>query len=127
MQGNLAVASRPSKLRSALTNDPRRLAVDIDMRSVEGRRFADIFDALRIEFGPSADPGRLREIAVLKFELEKAQASGACALEDIVRVHNLIVRKERELRLAEQKRRLERDRGGAEALREHLAKYEGAG
>jgi hypothetical protein len=63
-----------------------------------GKRFADIFDALVVEFGPGADQLRVREIAVLKFELEKAQAAGTCSLEDVVRVHNLIARRERELR-----------------------------
>ncbi len=100
IQSAAAVATRPINNRAALTNDPRRLAADIDMRSVDGRRFADIFDALAIEFGSDADPARLREIAQLKFALEKAQGSGACSLEDIVRLHNVIERRERALRAA---------------------------
>ncbi len=118
MQGNVAIASRPRKLRSALTNDPRRLSVDADMRSVEGRRFADIFDALAVEFGPFADPARLREVCVLKFELEKAQARG-CTLEDTVRVHNLLVRKENALRAA---MRRSRDQAPMSPLVEHFSR-----
>ena len=99
MQASVATVRQPNA-RADVTNSPRRLSAGTDLRSLDGRRFADIFDGLALEFGPAADPARLREIAVLKFELEKAQASGACSLEDTVRVHNLIGRKEAQLRAA---------------------------
>jgi hypothetical protein len=85
--------------RSPITNDPRRLAPDVSLRSPGGRRFADIFDALSVEF-PGASPERLREAALAKFTLEQAQASGGCSLEDFVRLQNVIERKERALRAA---------------------------
>ena len=100
MLSGAAVVPRPSKLRARVTNTPRRLAADVDLRSPDGRLFADIFDGLAAEFGPGADPARLREVTFLKFELERAHASGACSLEDIVRLHNVIERKERALRAA---------------------------
>jgi hypothetical protein len=84
--------------RAGVTNEPRRLSPNVDMRSVDGRRFTDIYDALSLDH-PGADSCKLREVTVLKFELEKAQAAGKCTLEDVVRVHNLINRYEKALRL----------------------------
>ncbi len=112
MQGGAATATRPVNKRAALTNDPRRLSVDVDMRGVDGRRFADIFDALAGEF-PSADPARIREIAVLKFASEKALSAGAW--EDVVRLANTVERKERALRLS-------RRMISPPSLHEHLSK-----
>src|SRR5271156_5815077 len=100
MLSGATVVTRRSKLRARVTNTPRRLAADVDLRSPDGRLFADIFDGLAAEVGPGADPARLREVTFLKFELERAHASGACSLEDIVRLHNVIERKERALRAA---------------------------
>ena len=71
--------------RAGLTNDPRRLRADIDMRSPDGRLFADIYDALAFEFA-DAGADRIRDIAVLRFSAEKAVAVGA--FEDVVRLHN---------------------------------------
>jgi len=85
--------------RASLTNNPRRLSDATSMLSAEGRRFADIFDGLAAEF-PGGNPARLRSIALLKYELERAQAVGDCSLDDIVRVSNLIDKRERDLRTA---------------------------
>ena len=85
-----------------MTNDPRRLGPDVDMRSPEGRRFADIFDQVAAEF-PDAPLIRIRDITLLKYELERAQGAGKCTLEDVVRVHNLVGRREKELRAAAKK------------------------
>jgi hypothetical protein len=93
------ITSRHTLSRSAVTNDPRRLSPKADMRTLAGRRFADIYDQLASEL-PGADPARLREIALLKFDHEKAQASGLCSLEDTVRVHNLVSRLTRDIRTA---------------------------
>ena len=49
-------APRGVNARAGVTNEPRRLSPDVDMRSVDGRRFTDIFDALSLDH-PGADPG----------------------------------------------------------------------
>lgn len=93
--------TRLKKRRSFLTNDPRRLA-GVSMRSSDGRRFRDIIEALIVEFGPRADTARLRELGSLKFSLERVQALAVGgdprAIEDLVRLSNLISRRESELR-----------------------------
>jgi hypothetical protein len=88
--------SRPRTDRRPV-RDPRRLAPDVDMRSVDGSRFASAYDAVALEF-PAADPLRIRDVALLRFAAEKAVAVGAW--EDVVRLHNLIARKEAPLRAA---------------------------
>jgi hypothetical protein len=85
--------------RGRVSNEPRRLGANVDMRSPEGRQFAYFFDLVARDF-PGANPIRIREIALLKYELERAQGAGKCTLEDVVRVHNLIGRREKELRAA---------------------------
>jgi hypothetical protein len=100
---NIAVAdSRPIKLRSRVTNDPSRL-LGVDMRTCAGRRFRDIVGALVSEFG-AVNPVALRELAGLKFSLEATQAAvingDSRAREDLVRISNLVARRERELRIA---------------------------
>jgi hypothetical protein len=85
---------RPSKLRARQTNQPRRLD-HVDMRSADGRRYADLYDGLVLEF-PGIDPARLREVAILKHAAEKALAVGA--FEDAVKLVNTADRKERSLR-----------------------------
>lgn len=97
-----SVDRRSKKLRSGLTNDPYRLD-GVDMRSARGRRYRDIVDALIAEFG-STNPVGLRELAGLKFTLEQTQASVVAgderAREDLVRISNLVARREREMRSA---------------------------
>lgn len=93
-------AARPKKLRSGLTNNPYRLD-GVDMRTERGRRYRDIVDALIAEFGAS-NPVGLRELAGLKFTLEQTQASVVAgddrAREDLVRISNLVARREAALR-----------------------------
>lgn len=101
-----AFTGRPLRNRGWQTNDPRRLSLELDGRSAEGRRFADIYDLVALDHHPGANPLRVREIALLKYELERAQGVGKCSLEDVVRMHNLIGRREKELR-AEGKRKAE--------------------
>jgi len=95
-------------LRSKLTNDASRLP-GIDRRSASGRRFRDLFEAVAAEF-PTASPIALRELAALRFTLEREQGAIVNgtdrSLEDLIRVSNTIERKERRLRLAERKHRL---------------------
>jgi hypothetical protein len=59
---SVAVVERPN--RSVIPNDPRRLAKSVDMRSPDGRLFADCFDNASIEF-PDAEPLKVREIALV--------------------------------------------------------------
>src|SRR5271166_1928259 len=99
---------RPKKLRSGLTNDPRRLA-GVDMRSAGGRRYRDLVDQLIFQFG-DANLEAVRELAGLRFTLEQCQASvvngDVRAREDLVRLLNLIGRREKELRADQQHKRV---------------------
>ncbi len=88
---------RPEKNRAATTNEPRRLSPDVDMRSEDGRRFADLYEVVALEF-VGVDPLKVRDIALLKFAAERAVTAGAW--EDVVRLHNLIARKESSLKAA---------------------------
>ncbi|MBG0797170.1 hypothetical protein IYX23_05645 [Methylocystis sp. L43] len=96
-----AVASVSTKVRSALSNDVRRLP-GVSMKSAQGRRFKDIAEAILVEFGAGADVTRVRELASLKFSHEMIQAqviAGDLAkTDDLVRLSNLIARMERDLR-----------------------------
>jgi hypothetical protein len=96
-----SVGSRPRKLRSGLTNNPYKLD-GVDMRSPRGRRYRDIVDALIVEFGAS-NPVGLRELAGLKFTLEQTQvaivAGDQSAREDLVRISNLVARRECAMRV----------------------------
>ena len=109
------LAGRHEKSRASSTNDPRRLRLDVDMRSVDGRRFADIFDGLVGSEFAEADPARIRDIAVLRFAAEKALAVGN--FEDVVRLHNTIERRESRLRAILKVKRLERGSQPAEGMR----------
>ncbi len=101
---SLAIAdNRPAKLRSRFTNDPSFLP-GVDRRTRDGRRYQDIVLAVVAEFGP-ANPVALRELAALRFTLEREQGaivSGGHqrSLEDLVRLTNTVERKERALRTA---------------------------
>jgi hypothetical protein len=91
---------RLTKARSLLTNDPRRLA-GVSMKSAAGRRYRDIVELLIVEFG-TGDLVRVRELAGLKYSQEQVQAlvvgGEQRAVEDLVRLSNLIARRENELR-----------------------------
>ena len=115
------VEGRPKKLRSGATNDPRRLA-GVDMRSAGGRRYRDLVDQLVSRFG-GANLEAVRELAGLRFSLEQCQASvvngDAHAREDLVRLFNLIGRREKVLRDA---RHMETKRPAVVTLQQHLAR-----
>lgn len=108
MQATSVAKSNLRKARSVLTNDPRRLP-GVSMRSPRGRRFRDIVETLMVEFGADCDPVRLRELAGLKFSAEEVQAAvvhgNTRAVEDLVRLSNLIARRETELRARHQPKR----------------------
>jgi hypothetical protein len=93
-------SNRLPRRRSIMTNDPRRLD-GVDMRTSAGRRYRDIVDQLAAEFG-AVHPVALRELAGLRYTLEQTQpaivAGDARARTDLVRISNLIARRERELR-----------------------------
>ena len=102
MFGMTSVVERPRKVRSAVTNNPFFLP-GVDMRSTRGRRYRDIVASLIVEFG-EADPEALRDLATWKVTLEDTQAAvisgDAAAREDMVRIGNLIARREASLREA---------------------------
>jgi hypothetical protein len=102
MHGMAIAEARPKKLRSGLTNNPYRLD-GVDMRTERGRRYRDIVDALIAECG-SSNPVGLRELAGLKFTLEQTQAAVVAgddrAREDLVRISNLVARREAVMREA---------------------------
>jgi hypothetical protein len=93
-------SNRLTRRRSIMTNDPRRLD-GVDMRTSAGRRYRDIVDQLAAEFG-AVHPVALRELAGLRYTLEQTQAAivsgDTRARSDLVRISNLIARRERELR-----------------------------
>jgi hypothetical protein len=94
--------NRLNRRRAIMTNDPRRLN-GIDMRTSAGRRYRDIVDQIAAEFG-AINPIALRELAGLRYTLEQTQsavvAGDARARSDLVRVSNLIARRELALREA---------------------------
>jgi hypothetical protein len=125
--GAAAVASRSRNLRSAITNNPFVLA-GVDGRSAAGRRYRDIMDGIIAEYG-FANLDRVRELAALMMTREAAQAAvvkgDLSAAEDLVRVANLISRRERELRAKARRHESEQP---AEGLRGKLStRYAGKG
>jgi hypothetical protein len=83
-----------------LTNDATLLP-GIDRRTRLGRRYQDIVQALAAEYG-GVNPVALRELATLRFTLEREQgaivAGDVRSVEQLVRLTNTIERKERALR-----------------------------
>jgi len=115
------VERRSKKLRSGFTNNPFKLD-GVDMRSPRGRRYRDIVDALILEFGAS-NPVGLRELAGLKFTLEQTQAAVVAGdqtkCDDLVRISNLVARREREMRDA-----VRLHTGSAPSLADIIAEHE---
>jgi hypothetical protein len=121
MLKGLAVEGQPRKLRSVATNGPCRLA-GVDMRRAAGRRYLNLVDQLVSQFG-DANLEAVRELAGLRFSLEQCQArvvnGDARAREDLVRLFNLIGRREKVLRDV---RRTEAKRPALVTLQQHFAK-----
>jgi hypothetical protein len=90
--------------------------VGVDGRSQEARRFRDITDAIVSEYGAEIDPLMLRELAGLRLSQEVTATAiingDRRARSDIVRITNLIARRERDLR--EAKRATPRELGTTE-------------
>jgi hypothetical protein len=119
-----AITVRSAKAHARVTNNLRELA-GIDGRSADGKRYRDLLDMAVEEYGMH-DPIRLRELAALRFSLEKVQEAvvGGDVLraEDQVRLANLISRREKELRAKQRQREVEPPAG----LRDRLgSKYGG--
>lgn len=102
MLGSAAISVRSRKAHARLTNNLRELH-GVDGRSAEGKRYRDLLDSLIVEFG-AHDPIRLRELAGLKYTQELTQAAAIkgdmAACENLVRLANLISRREGALRAA---------------------------
>jgi hypothetical protein len=111
MDGSVATVVRSPRNRAHVTNDPRRLASNCDKRTHDGRLFGDLYDSVAAEF-PGADGLKVRQVALLRYELEKARAAGTLTLEDVVRVDHAIEKRERALRLALRQRQAEPSSAG---------------
>lgn len=124
-----SVEVRSAKAHARVTNNLRELD-GIDGRTSEGKRYRDLIDLAVAEFG-SHDPLRLRELAGLRFSLEKTQAAvvngDILRSEDLVRLANLIGRREKELRAAQRRAAAVAGPGPTVGLRDRLGdKYGGA-
>lgn len=73
----------------------------LSLRTVQGQRYKAVVEDLVAEFG-SAEMTRLRELAALRIALEQTQSEvvggNAAVRQDMVRISNLVTRKENELR-----------------------------
>jgi hypothetical protein len=91
---------QPKKKRRFGRPDVPRPLAGLDMRSQEAKVFLARLDEVTKEF-PGGEPSRLREIAGLRVALEQTQLEvlrgNARAREDLVRISNLISRREGEL------------------------------
>jgi hypothetical protein len=96
-------AVKPPRQRSRrLPIRDDRLPNAADMRTRSARRFTTIIAAVRREFGNDADAQRVGELARLRMINEDVQAkylAGKANEDAVVRVANLVARKERELAL----------------------------
>jgi hypothetical protein len=116
------VTQRRPTQRSARFNDPFVLS-GADQRSGQARRFREHVESLLSEFG-DAEPDRIREIAMLKFAIEREQEAIVSdvtrSAETLLRLSNSCERKEHRLRL---RVRQASNRAPAKlsTLREHLA------
>src|SRR5450631_2875593 len=95
------VVGRSRHGSSPTANAPFTL-LGVDGRSPDGRRFREIAEALVAEYG-GVDPFIVRELAGLKLMLERQHEEilrgDRQSLEDLVRLSNVVERKEKALRL----------------------------
>lgn len=100
MSDTASATPQPKKKRRFGRPDVPRPLAGLDMRSQEAKVFLARLDEVTTEF-PFGDPARLREIAGLRVALEQTQLEvlrgNARAREDLVRISNLISRREGEL------------------------------
>jgi hypothetical protein len=106
-----AAIVRAPRVRARITNRLRETPPGLNGNSERGRRWRDLLEAAIGEYGTEY-PDKLREIATLQFSLEAAQAevfAGDIAQsENVVRISNLISRREKELRARARQREAER-------------------
>ena len=111
---------RHPRARSRITNNVRESLVGVDGRSERARRYRDLLEGLIVEFGPG-EPDNLRALAAMKLSLEATQAAvingDVLRSEDLVRLANVISKRERELRAKQRQREVEQPTG----LRTRLA------
>jgi hypothetical protein len=94
------VVTQPKKRRRFGRPDVVRPLAGLDMRSQEAKAFMARLAEVTAEY-PDGDPARLREIAGLRVTLEQVQVEilkgSSRARSDLVRLSNLISRREGEL------------------------------
>jgi len=111
--------------RSRITNKVRSSPLGVDGRSERGRRWRDLLDGLIAAVGPG-EPDKLRELATMKLSLEATQAAvingDLLRSEDLVRLANVISKRERELRAKQRQREVERPEDLCSKLSSRYAK-----
>jgi hypothetical protein len=107
---SVLTADRHPMARARITNKLRASPPGLNGSTRLGRRWHDLLNGLIAEYG-SGYPDKVRELATLKFSLEAAQAevfAGDIAQsENVVRLSNLISRREKELRAKARQREAE--------------------
>ncbi len=124
----MRTAVRHPRARSRITNNVRESLVGVDGRSERARRYRDLLEGLIVEFGPH-EPDKLRALAAMKLSLEATQAAvingDVLRSEDLVRLANVISRREQELRARARRHQAEQP---AEGMRAKLSsRYAGKG
>ena len=116
---------RHPRARSRITNNVRESLVGVDGRSERARRYRDLLEGLIVEFGPG-EPDKLRALAAMKLSLEATQAAvingDVLRSEDLVRLANLISRREKELRAKQRQRQVEPSAGLRDKLSSRYSK-----
>jgi hypothetical protein len=116
---------RHPRARSRITNNVRESLVGVDGRSERARRYRDLLEGLIVEFGPG-EPDKLRALAAMKLSLEATQAAvingDVLRSEDLVRLANVIAKRERELRAKQRQREVEQPPGLREKLSSRYSK-----
>ena len=116
---------RSPSVRAKVTNNLRQSPAGLDGRSHRGRRWRDLLEGLIAEYG-TADPEKLRALCALKLALEATQdavvSGDILRSEDIVRLANLISRREKELRAKQRQREVEQPPGLRDKLSSRYSK-----
>ena len=120
MSASLNVVGRSRHGSSPTANSPFTLP-GVDGRSPDGRRFRELAEALVAEYG-SVDVFAIRELSGLKLMLERQHEEilrgDRQSLEDLVRLSNVVERKEKALRLRARQKPAPRPLA---SLRDHLS------
>jgi hypothetical protein len=126
---SVETAARDPRARSRVTNSLRESLVGVDGRTERARRYRDLLEGCLAEFGPG-EPDKLRALAAMKLSLEATQAAvingDVLRSEDLVRLANVISRREQELR-ARARRHQVAQTGAVDGLRGRLSSRYGKG